>query len=140
MNKIFEGNGNHYLSPFDPINWLIVQWFRMLSSQIYVFLKLLLSSLAYQIKENLWTLNYKRYQESMSVTTKPQGASFPIISRTCGLSIKRYWYQVSMSVTTKPQGVSLPRISRTCGLSFRRYWCKVSMSVRASSQNQQYNH
>ena len=66
--------------------------------------------------------------------TKPHGASFTKISRTCEISIKRCWYQVSVSVTTKPQGASFPGISRTCGLSIKRYWYQVSMSVTTKPQ------
>ena len=62
------------------------------------------------------------------------GGFFLRISRTYGLSIKRYYYQVDMSVTTIPQGASFPKIGRTYGLSIKHYYYQVDMSVTTIPQ------
>ena len=60
----------------------------------------------------------------MSVTTKPRGASFPRISKTFGLSIKRSGYQVGMSVTTIPQSASFSELAEPMGSQLKEIGIK----------------
>ena len=51
---------------------------------------------------------------SISVTTKPQGASYPEIAAPVG-SLLKDTDQVSMSVTTKPQGAPFSETTAPVG-------------------------